>query len=378
MEVAVLLIFLLVSISLFCYFTVDDIPDRGDSRLKQKHYYINRNKFFLFLSFSLFYIIMAFRDISVGIDTETYSELYLTIANTDSWLFPRYETGYVLLNRIIGFIFPHSPQMFIVIISFIVLCGYVRFIYKYSYIPWLSVLFFFLFEYFDQSINLTRQGIAMVILLHAFDFLITRKTKSFFICVLCAGLFHYTALFFILAYIVNYIRFSKSNIIIFFCVAFLVALCSEYIIHFVFASVGVYADYANTVYADGNVRLASILHAIVILSFIIFTLIHISSARKYFETDSNGGREMFWLLMLGLLIWIASFQFNLLGRLAQYFTVYLIVFVPNLLFYIKKKNQLQFMFWELVLIAYGLCYYLIIVRYRPEWNGVYPYKFFFI
>ncbi|MDD3040118.1 EpsG family protein [Bacteroides sp.] len=378
MWTAILLLLLLLIFSLFSYSTVNSILVES-SRVRTP-FLISRSKFFLVLSFLLFYILMAFRDISVGIDTETYSELYLEIANSEIFFSSRYELGYVLLNKFIGFLFPHSPQVFFMIVSIFVLYGYARFIFKYSYITWLSVLFFFLFEYFDLAINLTRQSIAMVLVLYAYDFLITRRKKAFFLLIIIAGLFHYTALLFAIAYIVNFIKFNRQNILYSFVLIFFVYVFAEYFVQLAFGSIGIYADYANTVYADGNVRLASILNALVILIFIVFTLLNKQTTKKYFESklDYANGEKMFWLIMLGLLIWVASFYFNQLGRLARYFTVFSIVYIPNLLYLIKQTHIRKYFYWNLFFCCFAIFYYLTIVCFRPEWNGVYPYKFFFL
>ncbi len=378
MWTAILLLLLLLIFSLFSYSTVNSILVES-SRVRTP-FLISRSKFFLVLSFSLFYILMAFRDISVGIDTETYSELYLEIANSDIFLSSRYELGYVLLNKFIGYLFPHSPQVFFMIVSIFILYGYARFICKYSYITWLSVLFFFLFEYFDLGINLTRQSLAMVIVLYAYDFLIVRKKKYFFISIIIAGLFHYTAFLFVFAYTVNYIKLTKRNILLFFIIILLVYAFAEHFIQLAFGSIGIYAEYANTVYADGNVRLASILNALVVLLFVMFTFMNRKVVGKYFKSESDyaNGEKMFWLIMLGLLIWVASFYFNQLGRLARYFTVFSIVYIPNLLYFIKQVETKKYFYWSLFFVCFATSYYLIIVCFRPEWSGVYPYKFFFL
>lgn len=380
MFTAALLLIILIFFSFICYYSESPILVKDGEAKLNGHFYVKRKTFYLILSFFLIFLIMGLRDISVGIDTETYTKLYLEIAQESGFPSLRYEVGYVLFNKIIGFFFPSSPQIFFLIIALFISWGYANFISKFSRIEWISVLLFFLLEYFDLSINLTRQGIAIIIILFAFKFLVYRKLRFFLLSVLVAGFFHYTAFLFLPAYLMNYLDFSKKNVLLFFAGSLFLLIFSKYIIQWAFANISIYAGYTNTVYADGNVRLASILNAAVIFSIIALALLNISSVKNYFENDiiPNSGKIMFWLTMCGFFIWIASFQFNQLGRLARYFTVFSIIFIPNLLYSIKEKHPRKYFFWCSLVIIMAICYYFVIVLFRPEWSGVYPYKFFFL
>ena len=79
--------------------------------------------------------------------------------------------------------------------------------------------------------------------------------------------------------------------------------------------------------------------------------------------------------MCGLLLWIMSFPFNQLGRLARYYTFFVVTLVPNVLSLVSIRKKQQYVWWIVLYLFLGVSYYLTIVFYRPNWNGFYPYSF---
>ncbi len=341
------------------------------------------SKIFLFVVFGMFYLLLAFRDASVGIDTETYIDLFLSVgASNNMWNFiPRYEIGYILLNKCISWIFPHSPHVFLAVVAFIIIWGYTRFIYKYSTNVWLTTFFFLVFEYLDLSANLFRQSLALVFLLYAYDYLCQNKKWHYVFYVLLATSFHYTAITFFVAFFLRKVRLSTKNIHLSLLVILLGALSAEHAISWAFSSISLYSNYENSVYAEGGVRLASVLNSLVVCFFAIFVLKYkslitqknISCCSKFLSV--NDYTLMYWLVMCGLLLWIMSFPFNQLGRLARYYTFFVVTLVPNVLSLVSIRKKQQYVWWIVLYLFLGVSYYLTIVFYRPNWNGFYPYSF---
>ena len=79
---------------------------------------------------------------------------------------------------------------------------------------------------------------------------------------------------------------------------------------------------------------------------------------------------MLFFVFLGALIIFISFKFNLLDRIASYFTVFSIVLIPNSINNMRLKHTRILM---IVLVVIGFFMNQFIKQiYRPEWNKIYP------
>ncbi|WP_275941857.1 EpsG family protein [Enterococcus faecium] len=139
----------------------------------------------------------------------------------------------------------------------------------------------------------------------------------------------------------------------------------------------IYCYFLILVYYDGNVRLATLFN---IVTFTFLTLLSYMIFKRNKSEINRGAQfkevENFCLttIVLGIFISIVSIKFNLFDRVADYFLIYILIYLPNQI--TKIKNT-----YISILITYSLCislilYYLIIIIYRPEWNKVYPYLFY--
>ena len=172
-----------------------------------------QKKIFLFCTFSLFFALSALRSVNIGNDTSDYKLLFENLkfmpVENFTW---RFETGYLYFNKFIQIFFENSQSLF-VISAFIVCLGYAMLINKFSKIVWLSVYLFFTLRYFDLSMNILRQSLAMVILFLGFYILIKEKNILYFIIlVFLASLFHNTAIVFLVVAILKKIKNEKRYI----------------------------------------------------------------------------------------------------------------------------------------------------------------------
>ena len=119
----------------------------------------------------------------------------------------RFEIGYVLLVKAISLL-TNNPNYMFVIISFITLFGICVFVYKYSSIKWMSILLFISLGFYYTSFNMIRQFIAIAIVMLSYKYLIEKNFLKFFMIVLCASLFHMSALIFIPFYFISRCNFN--------------------------------------------------------------------------------------------------------------------------------------------------------------------------
>lgn len=325
-------------------------------------------KSYLKILFFVFFIISAFRSFNIGNDTIEYTNLYTSLQNSTIESFTwRYERGFLYFNRILSFV-SSNPQVLLVTIAFITCLAYYIVIKKYSLIPWMSVYLFFTLRYFDLSMNIARQTLAMAAILMAVTTILNKKYILFFILVLLATSFHNTAIISLCILFVDKIKDNKKF------VAFLAILTSigfilfPMIFNFLLRFFPTYSYYLTSSYMDGSTRTATILNITVNMVIILFVW-YVGFPR------SKPNILFFKMILVGLAISIISIRFSLLDRVGDYFSVFVILLLPNSFNNLRYNKSFKFLLYMFILIFMGYC--LTILLLRPDWNRIYPYQFFF-
>ena len=329
-------------------------------------------KIIVYLTMPILCSIAAFRNYNIGNDTFEYMRIFETIKNSDNifLMTDRYEIGYLLLNKIVSFVFSNSVSILFVT-SIIIYIGFSIFIMKYSENPGFSIILFILMGYFAQSLNLIRFQIACVILLWAFDKILNKKIISFLLLVFIAFLFHKTAIIFLLALPLRYMKLNLKNLSIIGFVTIIIYFLFDLVFNFLVNLFNYYNNYSGTSYFDGDVRLASILYLLITISILLFAYFIRNNNSIYFE-KSKFEDYMILLLYVGACILLLSFKFNLLDRVSDYFRIYSIILIPNLIKYVTSKDRR--MIYSLSIIVLFVIYFSFIHLARPEWNNIYPYE----
>lgn len=348
-------------------------------------------KIYLYLTFGLFTMIAALRAEVVGNDTIVYLRLFESISySSDISIFsPRFELGYIYLNKLLSLI-SHNSQIILVVTSCFIMYGFMRFIKKYSKIPWLSVYLFFTIGYFSMTMNTIRLNIAIVLILLAYDFLKQKRLIRFLILVFFAFLFHRTAIVFLIAWPMRKLQVTYKLVLTFMIGSISLYVSFPTILNILMNIFPTYQYYRGSAYLNGEVRLASIMNMLVGLSIIMlgaFTryyklndksqdgvLLSEFSSQVRKEEDANDGQLMFLFLIISVSITFLSFRFNLLDRVSDFFLVFSIVYLPNAIKNIKDKKLMLFIVFIIIIMFF--IYATLIQIMRPEWNRIYPYFFY--
>ena len=338
-------------------------------------YFITKNKCYKvnlsILIYGMFFIFLTLysglRSKYIGNDTSTYLELFQEVSyyGVSDDLKERYEILYLYLNRIISY-FSIENYVLLLVISFIVLSGYYRFIIKHSSSICLSIFIFFFLRFFDDSMNVLRQSLALVILLLSYQYILRDKFIKFLCLVGLAALFHKTALVFIIAYFVRYLNFTRKNIVFVIIGGVTISIFSGILIDYFMSSY--YSYYQNSDYM-GDTRLASVLFMLFNICFLF--LCYLMLKNKQVSEDI---KNQFYFVLIGSVMLLISLKFNLLDRVAAYFNVFMIVLIPNSIKKIRGYNKK--IFSAVVVLTIMIIYYYTIIYFKPDWNDVYPYKIF--
>ena len=159
-------------------------------------------KIIFVLSILIPVLLATFRSIDVGIDVLVYIRPYAEWAlNSNSFmsyiilaLTSGLELGYAIINYIGAVFFGGLSGVFFLSAVLSIVPVYMRIISYKNEIPVWEAAFIFLLIFYNLSLNLTRQAIAMSILFFALKYVEEKKYKYFFVFLVIAFLFHNSAL----------------------------------------------------------------------------------------------------------------------------------------------------------------------------------------
>lgn len=177
--------YLIILVLIFCF----GLFDLLSSNLRQKKILI----FFIF-------ILLVIQD---GLRWETGTDWvpYLKYFFEDpAYALFVFEPGYDLLNAIIRLIF-NDYTIFLVVHALIIYSLYLKAIIKLTDLPIVALLIFYSLMIGYMGMN--RQHIALAICLYSVTFILNKEKYKFFLTVLIATLFHFSALLFLICYPLN-------------------------------------------------------------------------------------------------------------------------------------------------------------------------------
>lgn len=316
----------------------------------------------------LFILFTGLRAATVGNDTPTYLSLFKSVSIFDASNFlKRYEIGFIYFIKVLSKI-STNPQILLFVSGVVIWLCVVYFFNRNSDNPLMS--FFILLGYGFVAFFMSgiRESIAIAICLIAFEFVKNKKLLLFVSFTILASLFHTSALIFLIAYPVYWIRFTRKTRVLLLLISGIASVSLDKIISFAIGFFPRYAMYLNTKYNNGDIRLASVINmAIVLIIYYIGTYYY-----RRFEMDENNN-GILNLTYIGALILLVSFNFNLLDRIGNYFTIFISVVIPNII--CNRYNRNRRIIAAIAMICF-LLYFVTIQLFRPEWNTIRPYGFF--
>lgn len=329
--------------------------------LKDKHI----TKITFWLQVVLLMSLSMFRDFSVGKDTLNYVEFY----QSSTFEFSRFEPGFIYLVRFCKKI-SSNPRFFLCITSIFIFYSFGKTIWRYSKMPSLSLYIIYCYTFFNFALSGLRESLAISIILLSFPYILKRDYLKFIILLALASSMHTTACIFIFAPLLAKLRISKRNILLLLMMAILLQSLFNALLNYALLIVPAYNSYVVGGVYFGDTRLASILDLGVLLSILIFCL-HYYKKTLIGEIDNT----LIMLVCFAIVVMIISLKFNLLSRVALYYSFFISILLPNAL---RRSAGMTRIFLSSTIIVIFTLYNIIILLFRPEWNATFPYKFCFL
>lgn len=324
------------------------------------------NKIILLLPFLQVYLILSLKNYSVGTDTISYLEGFTAILHI-TWqdilnfqihnLVFNFERGFIALSKCITML-TKDFTVYSAIVYVIMVVPLYTFIKKHSAMPFLSLILFIAFGFLNFYFSGMRQAIAISIVLLSYDCIVKRKMWRFFLLITIAALFHKSAIFFFPAYFLMNVTITPLI-----GMFYLISLVVTYVFRIHILGFLTQYMYEGLQIEDTG---AYTLLLIVLMTFVLGMF----SYKKVTAMNSNN-KLIYNLIAVAVGLMIFNTVSNIGLRAANYYYIFMILFIPNIL--ISLKNELIRRVAITVVVVFTLAYYFQIGV--KSLNGI-PYKFF--
>lgn len=345
-------IYLLNMLFIMIYMLLDKLIYASRISFNKPESLSKRKTFFLGIVFLQMWLILSLRHWSVGTDTISY-KLGFEYATQINWLqvfdlsekniMFNFERGFVLFTVILKNI-NDNFNFYLSIASIIIIFPIYFTIKKYSAIPLLSVFLYITLNFYHFSMSGMRQAMALSIVFFSYKYLIENKNFKFIVCILIASTLHFSALFFIISLFLKKFKFTPSKIVFYFLMLLSIFFFREKIFSLVSL---IYYGIEKETYNTG----AYTLLLIVLMVFMGALMFYKSTI---FRNKSTILLYNIVAIVPILMIFNSISQSSL--RLANYFYIFIILLIPEVLISLKLEEKF---FSFIILLTFCLVFYII-------------------
>lgn len=318
---------------------------------------------FNFLAYLLIFLLSAIR-FDVGWDYEKYHRLIEKNIKFYDSQFERFE----FFNRVLINISQYLDftQLYFIITSFIIIFSFYKVFKKYSTDFTISTLLFLSLPiFFFNSLSIIRQFVAVSIIFYGFTFIRNRNFYKFLFTVFVASMFHKSAVI----GIVLYFLYNRKGHAYFFLVIYIFGFFSSELIYWLVENLlPQYLKYLDKSIGEGGDKVLLLFQ---IIGFFILFLIN----KLKLNTKDNS--FYFLAFYIGLFIWSSLAKYGHAGfRGSLYFTVFLLLLLPNILVEIKQRRFVKQLTYIVCLIFFSLT--LMLGKLNPKKDPNIPYRTFLL
>lgn len=327
------------------------------------------NKYFLLFSGILLLLIMGLRG-DFTIDYRNNIGVFNYFSNIDfSSIFKQNnETIFALIIRILGLFFNHF-QYFHFFLSSLVCLPVLISVKNRSENYLLSVFFFYALTYYFESFNITRNCIAISILIYTSQYIERREIPKWMLGILLASGFHASAIVLAPLIILSYLPVNRKNIFILIVFATLVFVGFDFLMSFIQNRFGFYSHYTDDSYGMRSRTLS--------LGTSVFLLMRLCIYFTYFLLVASNKKSIdFYILIaiVSLVTFLLSYRIFMIYRFDLYLFSFFIISYPNAFnkSSLSKDGKLIISYLIIVLSIIWV-FFSYEGIYYPFWKNVYIY-----
>lgn len=329
-------------------------------------------KYSFFLSFLLLWLIGALR-YEVGVDYGHYlsNQIPRVLGGEFSAVEP---LGAIIF--IVG-AWMGDYQYIFVIIHFIIMYFVLKSIFQQSVNYTFSIFLLFFTGFFNTSLNLMRQTVAISLFLYGIKFIYQKNFKKYFTAIIFAAMFHITALFFYTPiYFFYEKKASKKNIVGMIILIAISSLIFESILYFVTRKLGLFVNYWGAREMSVNQNNFSPTHFFLNISVLIVMLILRQLAvRNKVEISKKIDFAIFLQLMpLAVMLFAYVTYFPNFDRVIIMYSFAQVLTLPEF-FALPVNKSIKSILFIFICSLYIFTFYWLIVAQNI--GGTFPYQTIF-
>lgn len=310
------------------------------------------------------------RAATVGNGTRNYFNFFMKTLSGEHAVLDyegRLEPGYFLLNKLLTLVVDHPQYLFLLAAGFTV-GVYLRWIKRYSPSVWLSVFVLVASLEYYGTVTIMRQCLAIAILLLAYDFLAENKKVPYLLTCGAAISFHLSSVAFLPSILLRKLNLTRRRVIL-----IVAAAVSIFIFYDLFARILYEIPWRFSKHVFKAKFLDIEIGSIVKLAISVVVLTFGVHYKMY---TSERGRLLTNLYFTGTLIMLLAIRLSILARVARYFTIFQIIYIPLFLNNITGQKERKLMTAAVIagFILYGVATFL----FRPGFGEIFPYSFFWV
>lgn len=312
---------------------------------------------YLWISIIVLSLFAGFRDITVGLDTISYTKVFSLIESGNINLIYGFEKSFLEICKFLLNIFSEYKYIytFFAFITYgLCILRFWDFRKKYNL---LFIVFYFLVSYYFYSINVMRQFVSISIIFFSTRYLDEerRSYSKFILLILFASLFHLSAILgvgYLLIDVLNWKKLSKSQKNLYIFLGFL-------IVYYILFQGTLYEEKYNNYFENIVFDIGIVIFAKYIYLFFI-TYLNFKSKNKFLPSIYS------CYYFIGLSLTFFGYLFPFMDRTGLYFMIYEPVIFSALM--INNKNKKIF-------FLINICWLIIvlIMAFASNSHGQFPY-----
>ena len=324
------------------------------------------NKIIITVFFGILFILLAFRNIDIGIDLTNYKYYFETsssmtfneILTSENQI----EKGYILLTKIVT-LFTDNFQLFLIIVALLVLVPIYNLYKKNVSKSLIAIIIFVNMSTFAIIFSGLRQSIAIALGVLAYKYVKEKNIFKYILIVLLAISFHSSAFILLLMYPLYHIKINIKHLLIILSTLFLVYLYRMNIFMFL-------VQFLPEKYQGYEVvQTGAVLTLILYIIFLIYSYVITYNNRDY---NINGLRNF---LLLTIVIQIFASISTVAMRLGYYYIIYIPILISQVTQNSSKRFKQISNFAEIIIVIFFIIYFFYNASTGEDILQIFPYKF---
>lgn len=355
--------FLLAGGTCLCALFANDCPLEARKKRNRRLYITAYG-----LLMALFFVILAFRDKNIGVDTTNYINKFFQInfysSFTEYYSRFKIEPLFYFLNRALWLV-DQTGISLLIAQAVVVVWGYNSCFSKFGRNRFVCLLAFLSLGLFAASLNLLRQTMAMAVCAYNISNAVDGKFKKFAVFSLVAAGIHFSAIFFIPTYFVcRFLKAGRKSGLLVMGVSVIMAVGIERLqalFSTVFSRWDHYAD------IEGGAR-----------GYVAFTIFLLITALAFVFQDEIAAEGKYATAVLNLNyvhmgIWVLRLFTRNAERVSFYYTIAPVLLIPLLFKAVGKRfGEKKELLFKILVIACLMAYF---IYKTPSDRSYYPYAF---